>query len=240
VTPSSARAQTDEIQVYTGEINAPGQFSVTLHNNATAIGPTQPAFPGGVVPNHSLNGVPEYALGVTDWLELGAYLPLYTVTRDGSFLINGGKLRALFVAPEAAKRDFFYGVNFEFSYNAPHWDEARYSMEVRPILGWRFGPVDLVLNPIMDLPFRGGIGALTFAPAERLAWNLAEPWAVAVEHYSDFGRFAHFDPVSRQYNAIFAVVDYNPGAWQFEFGAGHGYTGPAERLIFKLIAARDF
>ena len=47
-------AQTDEIQVYTGEINKPGEFSVTLHGNYTPIGPTQPTFTGGVVPNHSL------------------------------------------------------------------------------------------------------------------------------------------------------------------------------------------
>ena len=79
---AAAYAQTDEIQVYTGEINKPGEFSITLHNNFTPIGPTQPAFMGGVVPNHSLNGVPEYALGINPWLELGAYLPLYTITRD--------------------------------------------------------------------------------------------------------------------------------------------------------------
>jgi hypothetical protein len=29
----SARAQTDEIQVYAATINAPGQFSLELHNN---------------------------------------------------------------------------------------------------------------------------------------------------------------------------------------------------------------
>ena len=77
-----AYAQTDEIQVYTGEINKPGEFSITLHDNYTPIGPTQPAFTGGVVPNHSLNGVPEYALGINPWLELGAYLPLYTITGE--------------------------------------------------------------------------------------------------------------------------------------------------------------
>jgi hypothetical protein len=31
-------AQTDEIQVYTGEINKPGELSIMLHNNFTPIG----------------------------------------------------------------------------------------------------------------------------------------------------------------------------------------------------------
>src|SRR5215469_5574752 len=82
-TITAARAQTDEIQVYTGEINDPGQFSVTLHNNYTPSGRKAADFPGSVVPDHAWNGVPEYAYGMTEWWELGAYLPVYTVTRDG-------------------------------------------------------------------------------------------------------------------------------------------------------------
>jgi hypothetical protein len=65
---------------------------------------TQPAFSGAIVPAHSLNEVPEYGLGITPWFELRAYLPLYTLTRDGRFLIDGTKLRALFVSPNAAER----------------------------------------------------------------------------------------------------------------------------------------
>jgi hypothetical protein len=107
--PAAGRAQTDEIQVYTAEINDPGQFSITLHNNYTVIGPTRPAFSGGIVPDHSLNGVPEYGLGITPWFELGAYLPLYTLTRNGRFLIDGTKLRALFVSPNAPSAPFSMG-----------------------------------------------------------------------------------------------------------------------------------
>jgi hypothetical protein len=75
--------------------------------------------------------VPRYALGITLWLELGAYLPLYTITGDEQALIDGAKVRALFVSPNAAERTFWYGVNFELSYNARHWQEARYALEIR-------------------------------------------------------------------------------------------------------------
>jgi hypothetical protein len=98
---------------------------------------------------------------VTSWLELGAYLPHYILTRNRRFLIEGTKLRALFVLPNAAEGTFWCGVNFELSYNARHWEETRNALQIRPIAGWRFGFVDLILNPIMDLPFHGGPGALT-------------------------------------------------------------------------------
>ncbi|MBV9200146.1 MAG: hypothetical protein JOY83_10525, partial [Alphaproteobacteria bacterium] len=91
---AAVHAQTDEIQVYDAEINPPGQFSLQLHNNYTPIGRKEADFPGGITPNHTLNGVPEWALGITDWLELGAYAPLYSWTGTGRVLIDGAKLRA--------------------------------------------------------------------------------------------------------------------------------------------------
>ena len=114
-----ACAQTDEIQVYNAQIAEPGVINLTLHDNYTPVGLKTPAFPGGVAPNHSWNGVPEWALGVTPWWEAGLYLPLYTLTGD-KFELDGFKLRSLFVAPHAADRSFFYGVNFEFSFNTRH------------------------------------------------------------------------------------------------------------------------
>ena len=96
------RAQTDEIQVYTGEIDEVGQASLTLHNNYTPIGRKQAEFPGAIVPQGSYNGVAEWAYGVTEWFEAGLYLPLYSVTREGRPLINGGKIRFLFAEPHVA------------------------------------------------------------------------------------------------------------------------------------------
>ena len=94
-----ACAQTDEIQVYTGEIVKPGEFGLTLHNNYIADGRKTADFAGGIVPHHSLNGVPELAYGVTEWLEVGAYLPVYTLSH-GKLQTDSAKLRALFVDGE--------------------------------------------------------------------------------------------------------------------------------------------
>ena len=234
-----AAAQTDEIQVYTGEINEPGQFSITLHNNYTPIGRRQPEFPGAIVPDGALNGVPEFAYGVNEWLELGLYLPLYSITRDGGLRIDGTKLRALFAVPHAPERSFFYGVNFELSWNAPHWANTSYAAEIRPIIGWRFGAVDVILNPIMDLPFHG-LRELSFAPAERIAYNLSRSWAVALEHYQDYGRFTHFERAERQEQSLFAVLDYAGEPLDVQFGIGHGFTQASDGLILKLILTRSF
>jgi len=234
-----ARSQTDEIQVYDATINDPGQFSVEFHNNYTPIGRTQPSFPGGVVPDHALNGVPEWAYGVTDWLEVGAYLPLYTLSNAGHLEFDGGKLRALFVVPQAKEQLFFYGVNFELSFNARHWEETRNSGEIRPIFGTHLDQWDLIINPIIDTGFNG-VHRLDFAPAERIAYNFSETWAGALEHYADYGYVSGFRPLSRQEQTGFVVLDYNGHPNSVEFGVGHGFTRGSDALVLKLMIMHEF
>jgi hypothetical protein len=236
--PSVALAQTDEIQVYDASIAAPGTFNLTLHDNYTFDGAKVPTFPGGLVPNHTLNGVPEWAYGVTDWFEAGLYLPLYSVASNSGAQLNGFKLRALFVTPDAADKSFFYGINFEFSYNAKHWDQDRYTSEIRPIIGWRFGAIDLIVNPILDNSWKG-FSSLDFAPSTRLAWNITKEWAVAAEEYDDFGPLKGFFPGDLQSHQLFAVVDYSGAPMDVEAGLGFGLTPASDNLVLKLILSKD-
>ncbi|HUX09647.1 MAG TPA: hypothetical protein VMW51_03340, partial [Terriglobia bacterium] len=185
VAPLAARAQTDEIQVYDGVIATPGTANVMLHSNFTPIGRKNPDFPGGIIPDNSVNGTLEWAYGVTPWFEQGLYLPVFTAYskgRGGS--LDGFKIRELFVLPHAQQHTFFYGVNFEFSVNYSYWESRRISSEVRPIVGLHLHKVDLIYNPIVDTDYRGGFGGLEFVPAERIAYNLNDNWAVAAEEYS--------------------------------------------------------
>ncbi len=238
LTAMQVRAQTDEIQVYNGEIAAPRVFNLTLHDNYTIDGPRRPGLPGGIVPNHSLNGVAEWAYGVTGWFEAGLYLPLYSISRNGGFTYDGLKVRTLFVVPNAAERRFFYGVNFEFSRNTARWDSVADTQEIRPIIGWRLGPVDVIFNPILDNSWKG-FSRLDFAPATRAAYNLNKNWAVAGEEYDDFGPLRGFLSSSQQRHQLFAVLDFGGKPWSIEGGLGVGFTGATEHRMFKLILQRD-
>src|SRR6266550_3674107 len=87
--PEFAFAQADEIQVYDAGIADKGVFNLTWHNNYTPSGIKTPAFPGAVTADKSLNGVPEWAYGVTDWFEAGLYMPLYSVDKNQGATIDG-------------------------------------------------------------------------------------------------------------------------------------------------------
>jgi hypothetical protein len=221
--PMPALAVTDEIQVYTGDIAAPGVFNLTWHNNYSPNGLKTPDFPGGLKDDRTLSGVTEWAYGVTDWFEAGLYLPLYAVTPDHGGQFNGFKLRTLFVGPDNATSNFYYGVNFEFSFNSKHWDQRAETGEVRPIIGWRSGPWSITFNPILDNSYTG-LSRLDFAPATRLDYALSKAWTVALEEYDDFGELRGFAAQGQQSHQLFAVVDHAMGKLQVEAGAGFGLT----------------
>ncbi len=238
--PIASFAQTDEIQVYDAAIADKGKFNLMLHNNFTPDGRKTADFPGGIIPNHDYNGVAEWAYGVTKWFEAGLYMPLYSDSAAGGLSFNGYKFRALFVKPNADDQKFLLGVNFEFSVNQKQWDPRHFSSEIRPIIGWHFKPVDLIINPIMDTSYTGGLKSLDFAPSVRVAYNLPKGWAVSAEEYADFGEFRGFETANNQSHQIWATVNHDSvKGISVETGIGFGITSAADKVTLKLMISRD-
>ena len=228
---------TDEIQVYNAEIAELGQWTIQQHLNYTLQGRTQPDFPGGLVPNHSLNGTPEFAYGLTDWWEIGLYLPFSI--QDQKFYSDAFKLRTLFVVPHADQRDFFYGVNFEFSNETPPFAQTRFAMEIRPIIGVRNQEYEFIVNPIVDIGF-GKFGEQHFAPAARFARKFGEDLFAGFEYYSDLGQIGRFDKFADQQHTLFAVTDFKAGIFDVNFGVGYGLTPASDRWVVKTIIGYAF
>jgi hypothetical protein len=89
------------------------------------------------------------------------------------------------VVPDAAKRSFFYGINFELSYETPQFSATPWTLEIRPIIGVRNKEWEFIVNPIVDLSFGSSHGEVDFAPAARLARNLGQVRFIGLEYYAD-------------------------------------------------------
>ena len=228
----------DEIQIYNAQIAAVGQWTFQQHLKYTFTGRKEPDFPGGLTPNHALNGTPEFAYGMTDWWEVGFYLP-FAISSGGAFLSNGAKIRSLFAVPHAAERNFFYGINFELSYETPPFSQTRFASEIRPIVGVRNKEWEFIINPIVDIGF-GALGEADFLPAARLARNLGNDRFIGLEYYTDLGKIGDFLPFEQQRHELFAVTDFKLGDFDIELGLGYGLTSGSDRLIAKAIIGYDF
>lgn len=233
---SSAQA-TDEIQVYNANIATPGQFTIQQHLNYVGVGQKDPPFPGGFGSDKTLNGTPEFAYGMTEWWELGLYLPF--AVKDRQFLSDGAKLRTLFVTPNADQRNFFYGVNFELSYEMPKFSQTRWGLEIRPIIGVRSDTYEFIVNPIVDIGF-GKNGEADFAPAARLARKFDTDLYAGLEYYADLGEIGNFKPLSQQQHTLFAVTDFKLGVFGVNFGVGYGLTPASDRFVVKTIIGYAF
>jgi hypothetical protein len=227
----------DEIQVYNAEIADVGQWTIEQHLNYAATGQRQPEFPGGFTSNHALQGTPEFAYGITDWWEVGFYIPFAAEQRQ--FLSDGAKIRNLFVVPDAAKRNFFYGVNFELGYEMPRFSAKPWALEIRPIIGVRNSGWEFIVNPIVDFSFGAG-GEADFAPAARLAKNLGHDRYIGLEYYADYGKIGDFLPLGEQSQQLFAVTDFKVSALDVELGAGYGFTPGSDRFVLKAILGYAF
>jgi hypothetical protein len=228
---------TDEIQVYNAGIAASGQFTIQQHLNYVPLGVKDPPFPGGLISNNSINGTPEFAYGVTDWWEVGLYLPF--AIKDQQFLSDSFKLRTLFVSPHAEQRDFFYGVNFEFSNTTPKFSQSRFGLEIRPIIGVRKADWEFIVNPIVDISF-GKYGEADFTPAARVARKLGPDLFVGLEYYADFGEIGNFAKLAEQQHTLFAVTDFKLGVFDVNFGVGYGLTPASDRWVVKTIVGYAF
>ena len=227
----------DEIQVYNAEIAEVGQWTIQQHLNYAVTGQQQSEIPGGFTSNHALQGTPEFAYGITDWWEIGFYLPF--AAESSQLLSNGAKIRNLFVVPDAAKRNFFYGINFELSYEMPRFSSKPWGLEIRPIIGVRNSEWEFIVNPIVDLSFGAG-GEADFAPAVRLARNLGQDRYVGLEYYADLGKIGDFLPPNEQSHQLFAVTDFKVSTIDVELGAGYGFTPGSDRFVLKAILGYAF
>ena len=230
---SAWSALPDEIQVYTDDLEAPGERGVELHVNTTPKGRTTPDYPGEVVPHHGLRVTPEISWGLARNWDGGLYFP-FVRSGDGSYFFAGPRFRLkwLPLRPAEGSTGAFAGVNGELSFVQERFEQSGRTAEIRPILGWRGETWLLSFNPIITTDLAGEEkGVLHFEPAFKAARTIARDTALGIEYYAELGRLSHFSPRSEQSHVLFAVLD-TP---RVNFGIGYGLTEASDRWTIKAI-----
>jgi hypothetical protein len=95
------------------------------------------------------------------------------------------------------------------------------------------------VNPILDTSF-DGLSHLDFAPSVRLAYNRSPKFALAAEHYADFGQVHHFESAASQEHNLFGVADLSRPLFDLEAGIGFGLTKASDKLVLKAIVSHTF
>jgi hypothetical protein len=236
-----------EIQVYGPGIDEPGQASLELHVNAAWGGSSVPEYPGQVPQGRAGHYTLEPAIGVLEWLELGAYIQAFSAP-DGGFQGGGWKIRAKGIVPRRITGDFFAGLNMEVGWFPPTVQPDAWAAEFRPILGFSDRWLYAALNLTFGFPLSGADAfRVELEPSVKLEVNTQLGFGVGVEYYASMG-FANALPAPSQWGQIlFGVVDLLPPAggaespWELDVGLGHGLTAATpQQWVAKVIVGRSF
>ena len=233
----AARAADEEIQVYMDEIGPVHVPTLDVHLNYVPDGRTQPSYPGQEASEGRFRITPEWAYALNPDLELGAYLPLAEIDRDGRAEIGGFKGRIKWMAPRAEGQDWFWGLNFELGRVRHDLDINPWNAELKGIVGVRKGPWTLAANLNVDWVVSGPDQgqAPDLQAALKVGYSLDKETSVGFETYNGLGSTSRFGRLSRQDHQTFAVIDRGFGKWDLNFGVGYGYGAPEDRWIVKAV-----
>src|SRR6267378_3574286 len=230
----AARAQDPfEIQVYDTSTAPPLTPGLEVHLNSFLHGSKQTSPAGELPTNHVVHATLEPHLGLTDWLEAGAYLQS-ALRPDGTYDYAGTKLRMKARLLEPAFGWLYLALNGELSWIPPEYEAARRGGELRPILEAHSGRLGLWLNPIVSFELNGGFHP-ELEPCAKAAWSVSEALSLGVEYYSVLGPIEGLLPLSEQVHRAFGVVDLATKWLDLNFGIGGG-SGPDSFIVKAIVA----
>ena len=236
----AALAAPDEIQVYTEQLNDPGEFGVELHINHVARGAKTAAYPGEVPSHHLLQVTPEFSYGITRTLEAGLYLPV-ALGPEGSLYQNGARLRLKYIAPRNEGDPFFWGINTELGFFSRRVSESRWAMELRPIIGYRGRDWLISFNPVVDMDLSSNVSRRpTFVPGLKVGRQTTPGVWLGFEYYGDYGPVSQLLPHSERSHYLYAVADIEMKGFDLNFGIGRGFVNAGDAWVIKAIVTLPF
>jgi hypothetical protein len=230
-----AFAADEEIQVYMDEIGQVRKLSLDVHVNHALVGRNFASFPGEQISDNRTRITPEFGYALDGSWELGAYLPLANIDKDGDVSIDGVKLRLKYIAPHE-DTGWFWGANLEIGYVNDTLDQNPWNGELKGILGYRSGPWTFAGNANFGFKVSGDYKApVDFGIATKVSYAMSDTLSVGIENYNSFGELKHPTTFDRNDQQVYAVVDKTFGSWDLNFGVGWGYGEPEDNFIVKAI-----
>ncbi len=121
--------------------------------------------------------------------------------------------------------------------------------EVRGIFGWHIRPtgdakwkqIDVIIDPIVDTGYTGGVKSLELVPSERVAYNLNKTWQLAAGALLRLRTTSEYCCRSaQQFHQVWAVVDRASEKWVHRGGRHRiWFDGRIDKITLKLMLERD-
>ncbi len=185
-----------EIQVYEGDINAPGRPGLEVHANMVPAGSDTAQPPARVAEDNLMRLTLEPSLGILEWFEIGGYLQLALEPGSPEGHFGGFKLRSKWIVPRRLTGNFILGLNVEVGRGTAAFGTDSWDTEFRPILVWTANRWMIAVNPMFGWALSGAERSLEpdFEPATKVRIDSGYGVGVGLEYYAGLGRLSDAAP----------------------------------------------
>lgn len=223
----SALSSPPEVKVFTDEIaEARGQ-------SLEFIGSLNRPPGGSPLSGNVFQGYGEYGYGVARNWELSVYAPVAHF--NGDWITEGGGVMLTYISPHDESMGGYWGFNVDPGYLAMPGENRSWSVDFRPILGYRLGDWHFALNPGIEIPVTGAQTRTTFNPRAKAAYSLDENNTVGLEYYGEAGPVTQLLPYGQRNEVAYLVWDGKVDKVDLNVGAGTHLTNASDRWVVKAV-----
>lgn len=220
-----------ELRIYSDEIPETSEAELELIMSVAKPKATPDAPQGRV-----MQTLLEYGYGLGNGWSVGLELPISRV--QGRDKVEGLKAEVQYVAKHDKHEGWYWGVRGDLGYgSSPYETQGGNSMEINPILGYRWSTWHVVVNPSVEIPLSGHETKTQFQPSAKIAHRLSDSRHVGFEYFSGWGPVNAVLPQRQRDESLYGVWDEKLSASYLNLGLGKPLNpngGSVDKWIIKV------
>ncbi len=234
--PSVMLAAPYELRVYSDDIPKKEEAEIELIMSMAKPKPMDDG-PRGQV----FQTLVEYGYGLGHGWSIGLELPMSHV--DGQNKLNGLKVEAQYVAKHDASHGLYWGVRGDVGYaSSPYEPQGSHSVDINPILGYRWSTWHIVVNPSIEIPISGPNSKTQFQPSVKIANRLTGTRQLGLEYFSGWGNLSSVRPSHQRDETLYLVWDEKLTTNRWNVGLGKPLNpsgGSIDKWVLKIGVSMD-
>jgi hypothetical protein len=178
----------------------------------------------------------EYGYGLSPEWSIGLELPMSNV--NGHKKLNGMKVEAQYVAQHNEYQGIYWGVRSDVGYTlSPYETHGSNSLDINPIVGYRWSSWHFVVNPSIEIPMSGVSKKTQFQPSVKLAKLMSANTQFGLEYFSSWGPLSAILPQRERDETLYLVWDEKLAKSRWNFGLGKPLNpsgGSVDKWVVKV------
>lgn len=228
---TSASAAPYELRVYSDDIPRAGESELE------AIASTARPRPNLQEPQTRVTQLLlEYGYGLGNGWAIGLELPMSHA--DGQSKLNGLKVEVQYVTSHEPYQGAYWGLRSDVGYtSSPYEPQGNHSIDLNPILGYRWRQWHFVANPSIEIPISGANRQTQFQPSAKLTYAISGSTQIGAEYFSGWGALSALRPQRERDEMLYIVWDEKMASSRWNLGLGKplpASSGSVDKWVLKV------